>query len=486
MLRRAFVVFLFAIAISACSSGDEVASDSTGPTPKSAGSASLSEEESEPEPPSETKSIDAEIDPFYAIDAVMRAIQAVADEDAEAFSEYVIEGKEWLWGKVVGCQGIRADTLVYTFDEIDQVGWDGAVTVWYENKGGGGFLLELAGDQWLIGDWIGEVNCKDLLAEILPTATPVPPTATPEPFTLRFIPLSYALEPQGDGWMEGTVDYVIENVGASAIYAENLPREFRDALTSGYGPVDNIWLRMGDATLVTDQDITYEVSDTGSYDASIGSDTQYILMPRWLPPGLRFRPMPYNRDPVLSWQSAEAATPVAIEFADKSDSQRIDLPEIGYTASTIYPFDQGAFEINAIASFPDLTLEEEELQITFNGTCSRGWDEEPVEWYAFRATLGNLNQFEENFSVDDIYLEADLFNVASGAFSRMYFHSIIRSDGSETLNSLGPAQSADVVVVLVPSDDRWNSFYLTSDGDPVLMAFEEQFYDLSDCIVRNE
>jgi hypothetical protein len=486
MMFRVFLVFLSAIAVSACSSGEDGSSDDSGPEPRPAVSESQATGKSTPEPVNETKPGDSEIDPTQANDAVMRAIQAVADEDEAAFGEYVIEGKEWLWDKVVGCQGISADTLIYQFDYIDQVGLDGAVTVYYENGGGGGFLLELVGERWLLGDWLGEVNCTQMLADVLPTATP-DPTATPEPpFPLRYIPLSYSIEAVGDGWMEGHVDYLIENVSTGTVYDESIPREYRGALTSGYGSRNNMWLELGNATLLTDQEVTYEVDDSGSADVSPTSDEQRILLPRWLPPGLRFRPMSLNRDSVLSWQSAEAAIPVAIEFADKSDHQRIDLPETGYSSSAVYPFDEGAFDINHIASFPDMTLEEQELHIEFNGTCSKGWDGELVEWYAFRATLDNLNKLEENFAVDDIYLEADLFNAASGAFSRMYFHSFVRSDGSETLSSLGPAQSADVVLVFVPSDNRWTSFYLSSGTDPVLMAFEEQFYDLSGCILRNE
>ena len=92
---------------------------------------------------------------------VKLAIQARANGDEKRFKSLIIEGKDFLWKKIINCDGKGLPDFTYKVEKTQY--WGQSLTVVYIYKGNrenGGFTVTKLENKWYLDDWVGEISCK--------------------------------------------------------------------------------------------------------------------------------------------------------------------------------------------------------------------------------------------------------------------------------------------------------------------------------------
>lgn len=379
----------------------------------------------------------AQADIEDAEEVLRRALQARMAGDATTFSQYVLQGYEWLWDKVSRCDGGDPDRFTYRI--VPRNDTEVVIMISEGNRANGGFILQAIGDTWLLADWAGEVTCDHVTP---PTPTPKP---TPVPPPLTLIVYNYELEDQGDGWSIGSLNLAIENTSASWF----IPGE--SELVGSFG---RDWLLRGQFTVETAEGPTYSLENFGSHS----------LVP--IPPYYRV-----NLDEgdgiggfegplALTFRAATAATPIRIvwQIADTVLGS-IDLPEPGSETTPEFPLDQVDLITQPPSSLNGLRLDlSENVSMTFTGRCA----------FDIETRLsGPGSHLEVTIVNSDLYNEVDLYDLAEQSSLGMslfdaetgssrwldayWFIAGARTVDGDFVDELGPGQQA---IALMQFGDR--------------------------------
>lgn len=108
------------------------------------------------------------IDPQSSpVSVVKELIRLRAANDRSGFNSLVIEGREFLWDEIDGCDGRHPD-FSYVEGEMTYFGEVYKIVEIFDHQSeNGGFAVKEINGKWFITDWLGAVRCTERTTDII-------------------------------------------------------------------------------------------------------------------------------------------------------------------------------------------------------------------------------------------------------------------------------------------------------------------------------